>query len=50
MVTWGTFPRGCKGTVTHGRLLDKGGGVLVAHVVYKLQTSALLRASALPRA
>ena len=24
--TRGTFPWGCKGTVAHGRLLDKGGG------------------------
>ena len=25
-VTWGTCPRGCEGTITRGRLLDKGGG------------------------
>ena len=25
-VTWGSFPRGCEGTVIPGRLLDKGGG------------------------
>ena len=25
-VIWGTFPWGCEGTVTRGRLLDKGVG------------------------
>ena len=30
-VTWGRFPRRCEGTVAPSRLLDKGGGRVVAH-------------------